>query len=83
MSNQTSVKRVLGALIVVTFLTGHPVLSLKRVSTPGRRVYKAVDELKSVENGFGIAILTTSKGLITDREARLKKIGGEVLCTIS
>lgn len=69
--------------LVVSFLTDHPSLSLKRVSTPGRRVYRAVDELKLVENGFGIAILTTSKGLITDREARLKKIGGELLCTIS
>ncbi|MDO8469112.1 MAG: 30S ribosomal protein S8 [Candidatus Peribacter sp.] len=69
--------------LVVTFLSDHPSLSLKRVSTPGRRVYRAVDELKPVENGFGIGVLTTSQGLITDREARLKKIGGELLCTIS
>ncbi|MDD5103568.1 MAG: 30S ribosomal protein S8 [Candidatus Peribacteraceae bacterium] len=69
--------------LVITFLTDRPALSLKRVSTPGRRVYRAVDELKSVENGFGIAVLTTSQGIITDREARLKKIGGELLCTIS
>ncbi|MFH0851931.1 MAG: 30S ribosomal protein S8 [Candidatus Peregrinibacteria bacterium] len=67
----------------ITFLTDRPALSLKRVSTPGRRVYRAVDELKPVENGFGIAVLTTSLGLLTDREARLKKIGGELLCTIS
>ncbi|MDD4286945.1 MAG: 30S ribosomal protein S8 [Candidatus Peribacteraceae bacterium] len=69
--------------LVVSFLTDHPVLALKRVSTPGRRVYRSVEELKPVENGFGIAILTTSRGLITDREARLKKIGGELLCEIS
>ncbi|OIO53580.1 30S ribosomal protein S8 [Candidatus Peregrinibacteria bacterium CG1_02_54_53] len=69
--------------LVVSFLTDRPVLSLKRVSKPGRRVYQAVDELKTVENGFGIAVLTTSQGLLTDREARLKKIGGEVLCTVS
>ncbi|OGJ82924.1 30S ribosomal protein S8, partial [Candidatus Peribacteria bacterium RIFOXYC1_FULL_58_8] len=58
-------------------------LSLKRVSTPGRRVYRAVEELRPVENGFGMAILTTSEGLLTDREARAKKIGGELLCEIS
>ncbi|MDD5040957.1 MAG: 30S ribosomal protein S8 [Candidatus Peribacteraceae bacterium] len=69
--------------LVITFLADHSALSLKRMSTPGRRVYRAVDELKSVENGFGIAILTTSQGLVTDREARLKKIGGELLCIIS
>jgi len=69
--------------LVVTFSTVHPSITLKRVSTPGRRLYRSVDELKSIENGFGIAILTTSQGLITDREARLKRIGGELLCEIS
>lgn len=69
--------------LVLTFLASRPLLSLKRISTPGRRVYRSVDELKTVENGFGIAIITTSQGLITDREARRKKIGGEVLCEIS
>ncbi len=69
--------------LVISFLADRPALSLKRASKPGRRLYQAVDELKIVESGFGIAILTTSQGLITDREARLKKIGGEVLCIIS
>lgn len=68
--------------LVITFLADRP-LSLKRVSTPGQRVYRSVDELKPVENGFGLAVLTTSQGLLTDREARLKKIGGELLCEIS
>lgn len=69
--------------LVMTFRADHASLSLKRVSTPGRRVYRSVEELTPVENGFGIAVLTTSKGLLTDREARLQKIGGEVLCTVS
>lgn len=69
--------------LVITFASDRPVLSLSRVSTPGRRVYRSVEELEPVENGFGIAVLTTSQGLLTDREARQKKIGGEVLCTVS
>lgn len=69
--------------LVITFSLHHPSLLVKRMSTPGRRMYRSLDELKPVENGYGIAVLTTSQGLITDREARLKKIGGELLCIIS
>lgn len=67
----------------VVFATDRPALTLKRISKPGRREYAGVSELKPVLNGFGMAILTTSQGLMTDTEAREKKIGGEVLCTIS
>jgi small subunit ribosomal protein S8 len=69
--------------LLITFRTDREPLSLTRVSKPGRRIYRSVGELKPVERGFGIAILTTSGGLITDKEARKKKIGGEVLCTVS
>jgi len=69
--------------IIVTFVEGKPRLELKRVSKPGRRVYSSAADLKPVLSGFGMAILTTSKGLMTDEEARKKGIGGEVLCTIS
>lgn len=55
---------------------------LKRVSTPGLRVYADVDNLPKVLNGMGIAILSTSKGIITDKEAREQKVGGEVLAYI-
>lgn len=58
-------------------------LTITRVSKPGRRVYSGFEELKPVLQGFGIAVLTTSQGLMTDKEAREKKVGGEVLCTIS
>jgi small subunit ribosomal protein S8 len=56
--------------------------SMKRVSKPGRRKYSAADELPTVKSGLGVAIVSTSKGVITDREARRLNVGGEVLCEI-
>ncbi|AWV87996.1 30S ribosomal protein S8 [Bradymonas sediminis] len=58
------------------------ITSLTRVSRPSRRVYVGVSEIPDVLNGLGIAILSTSKGLLTDKEARAAKVGGEVLCEI-
>jgi small subunit ribosomal protein S8 len=55
---------------------------LKRVSKPGRRVYSRSTALKPVLNGLGITILSTSRGVVSDREARQKNIGGEVLCEL-
>jgi small subunit ribosomal protein S8 len=55
---------------------------LKRVSKPGLRVYKGRQELPRVQGGLGIAILSTSKGVMTDKEARRHKVGGEVLCEV-
>ncbi len=55
---------------------------LKRVSKPSRRVYVSSDEIKTVYNGMGISILSTSRGILTDKQARKQKIGGEVLCNI-
>jgi len=68
--------------IEVTFVEGKK-LTLERVSTPGRRIYSKSTDLRPVLRGYGAAILTTSQGLMTDKEARSKKIGGEVLCTIA
>ena len=56
---------------------------LKRISTPGLRRYVSVDQMPRVLNGLGIAIISTSKGLITDKEARTLNVGGEVICYIS
>lgn len=56
---------------------------LTRISKPGRRVYRKNDELRRVLSGQGMAIISTSVGLMTDREARARKLGGEVLCEIS
>lgn len=62
---------------------GEPAISgLKRVSKPGRRVYVKKDKIPRVMGGLGIAILTTSRGVMTDREARKAGIGGEVICYV-
>ncbi len=55
---------------------------LKKVSKPGKRIYKKSREIKRVIDGYGIAIISTSQGLMTDKEARRQKMGGEVLCEI-
>lgn len=56
------------------------ILGLKRISTPGLRVYKKADSVPKVYSGLGVAIISTSKGLLTDNEARDQKVGGEVIC---
>jgi small subunit ribosomal protein S8 len=61
----------------------HPVIrELKRVSTPGRRIYRGASDIPWVRSGMGIAIVTTSKGVMTGRQARRLGIGGEVLCYV-
>jgi small subunit ribosomal protein S8 len=55
---------------------------LRRISRPGRRVYKGAAELDRVRGGIGVAIVSTSDGLLTDREARRRNVGGEVLCEV-
>ena len=55
---------------------------LKRVSTPGRRFYVGKDELPKVQNGLGVAIITTPSGVLTDKAARMAGVGGEVLCYV-
>ncbi|HPE41381.1 MAG TPA: 30S ribosomal protein S8 [Bacteroidales bacterium] len=57
--------------------------SLKRISKPGLRKYVGVDNMPSVLNGLGIAIISTSHGMMTDKEARQKNVGGEIICYIS
>ena len=64
-------------------LTGEKVIhQIDRASKPGRRIYNKVDELPNVLNGMGIAVVSTSKGVMSDRRARSQKLGGEVLCTV-
>jgi small subunit ribosomal protein S8 len=60
----------------------HVIQDLRRVSTPGRRVYRKATDLRPVLGGLGICIISTSGGVISDREARQKNIGGEVLCEV-
>ena len=70
--------------VSLKYFEGRPVIeSIKRVSRPGLRIYKNKDELPKVLNGLGIAIVSTSKGVMTDREARTNGHGGEVICLVS
>ncbi len=55
---------------------------IKRVSTPGRRIYRGARDLRPVLNGLGISVISTNRGVISDREARQRKLGGEILCEV-
>ncbi|WP_178412901.1 30S ribosomal protein S8 [Peptostreptococcaceae bacterium] len=64
-------------------IEGERVISgLKRISKPGMRVYSSKDEIPKVLNGLGVAIMSTSKGILTDKEARKENVGGEVICYV-
>ena len=70
--------------IKLKYYEGEPVIEkLQRVSKPGLRVYKSAEELPKVNGGLGIAIISTSKGIMTDRAARSAGVGGEVLCSVT
>ncbi|WP_188149782.1 30S ribosomal protein S8 [Teredinibacter waterburyi] len=69
--------------VELKYFEGKPVIAeLDRVSRPGLRAYAGKDELPSVRGGLGIAIVSTSKGVMTDRAARAAGVGGEILCTV-
>jgi small subunit ribosomal protein S8 len=69
--------------IELKYFDGRPVIrDIERVSTPGRRVYSAVKDLKPIRNGLGISILSTPKGVMSDAAARDANVGGEVLCQV-
>ncbi len=70
--------------ISLKYFEGKPVIEeLKRVSRPGLRIYKNADELPQVRAGLGVAVVSTSKGIMSDREARKAGIGGEVICYVA
>ena len=70
--------------IALKYYAGKPVIErLERVSKPGLRVYKGRDDIPRVMNGLGVAILSTSRGVMTDRKARADGVGGEVLCIVA
>ncbi len=60
----------------------HVILEVQRVSKPSRRIFARADAIKPIYNGMGIAILSTSKGILTDKQARKDNVGGEVICTL-
>ncbi|WP_373740681.1 30S ribosomal protein S8 [Neisseria sp.] len=70
--------------IQLKYYAGRPVIEkIQRISRPGLRIYKASDKIPSVMNGLGIAIVSTSKGVMTDRKARAEGVGGELLCIVA
>ena len=70
--------------IALKYYAGRPVIEkLERVSKPGLRIYKRKDDMPRVMNGLGIAIVSTSQGVMTDRKARATGVGGEVLCIVA
>jgi small subunit ribosomal protein S8 len=70
-------------VVAMKYVDGTPVITgLKRASTPGRRLYFSYSDLPRVLNGLGIAIVSTSKGLMKDQDARRNKLGGELVCTV-
>lgn len=69
--------------VELKYYKGKPVIEeIKRVSRPGLRIYRAPDELPKVRGGLGVALVSTNKGILTDRAARAAKVGGEVICTV-
>lgn len=70
--------------IVLKYYAGRPVIErIDRVSKPGLRIYKGADDIPRVMNGLGVAIVSTPKGVMTDRKARSSNTGGEVLCVVA
>ena len=66
------------------YYAGRPVIErIERISKPGLRIYKGAEDLPRVMNGLGVAIVSTSSGVMTDRKARAKGVGGEVLCVVA
>jgi len=69
--------------VILKYYLGRPVIEkIKRISRNGLRIYRSADKLPIVRAGMGIAIISTSKGVMTERSARAQKLGGEVLCTV-
>ena len=70
-------------LISLKYNSGSPVISsIERVSKPGRRIFSSAESLPKVNNGLGIAIISTPKGVMTDIDARKQKVGGEIICKV-
>jgi len=75
-------KDVLKIYLKYTDTRGRIIQDLQRVSKPGRRIYVSSKKIPRVYNGFGVAIVSTSRGIMTDKEARQQNVGGEILCNV-
>ena len=70
-------------LVNLKYNNGFPVIQeIKRVSKPGRRIYAKADSIQRIQNGLGVAIVSTSMGIMTDNDARTKNVGGEIICKV-
>ena len=69
--------------VSLKYNNGLPVIKeIKRVSKPGRRIYAKADSIPKIQNGLGLAIVSTSQGIMSDNDARIKKVGGEIICRV-
>ena len=70
-------------VVDLKYYNGSPVIKeIKRISRPGRRVYARADSIPKIQNGLGLAIVSTSMGIMSDSDARMKKVGGEIICRV-
>ena len=80
-TNSETKKSIL--LIYLKYHSGNPVIStIERISKPGRRIFSRAESLPKINNGLGIAIVSTPKGVMTDIDARKQKVGGEIICKV-
>ena len=79
----TDVKDKNSLTVSLKYDNGNPVIKeIKRVSKPGRRIYAKADSIPIIQNGLGLAIVSTSKGIMSDNDAKNKNIGGEIICRV-
>ena len=70
-------------VVDLKYYNGLPVIKeIKRVSKPGRRIYAKANSISKIKNGLGMAIVSTSKGIMSDNDARIKNVGGEIICSV-
>ena len=70
-------------VVDLKYYNGLPVIKeIKRVSKPGRRIYARANSISKIQNGLGMAIVSTSKGIMSDNDARIKNVGGEIICSV-
>ena len=79
----TDKKNKIFLLVDLKYYNGSPVIKeIRRISKPGRRIYTRADSIPKIQSGLGIAIVSTSMGIMSDNDARLKNIGGEIICRV-
>ena len=79
----TDKKNKIFLLVDLKYYNGSPVIKeIRRISKPGRRIYTRADSIPKIQSGLGIAIVSTSMGIMSDNNARLKNIGGEIICQV-